>query len=97
MQEDLRPKGDYDYSMKMGVFLGTIVGGVIGAAMIWYVDSPALNAWPLAASIPIFNALGWALFGMIVGSGGLLARLRFDPHTKQHVLRMLHLAQKTGH
>lgn len=74
--EELRTERDYNYSTKVGAFLGAIAGGVIGAAMIWYIDSPALNAWALVASIPILNALGWALFGMIVGSGGLLANLR---------------------
>jgi hypothetical protein len=85
---------EYSYSTKIGAAIGFIIGWALGVAMVLYIDSPALNQWSLVPSIPIWNAIGWALHGMIVGSGGLLADLRFSPRAGHRVNRMLHLADK---
>lgn len=73
--EALSP-ADYAHSIKIGVVIGFAVGVILGLAMIVYIDSPKLySLWPDILSIPLLNGLGWALFGMIVGCGGLLAHV----------------------
>jgi hypothetical protein len=66
---------DYLHSVKVGSLLGFFAGWVIGVALLLYVDSKELNQWPLVASIPLWNALGWAIYGFIVGGGGLFAHV----------------------
>jgi hypothetical protein len=68
---------EYTYSTEIGTAIGFIVGWAIGVALIIYLDSQALKQWSLVPSIPIWQAIGWGLFGMIVGSGGIFADLRF--------------------
>jgi hypothetical protein len=69
-------QADYTHSIKVGVVMGFAVGVLLGLAMIVYINSPQLySRWPEILSIPILNGLGWALFGMIVGGGGLLAHI----------------------
>jgi hypothetical protein len=70
---------DYKHSMKMGIMLGFIAGLLIGFAMLAYIGSEKLNNnWPFAASIPLWNAFGWALYGMIVGGSGALSNFRIS-------------------
>ena len=64
---------DYSYSIKIGSLFGFFAGWLIGVALLFYVDSKELNQWPLVASIPLWNALGWATYGFIVGGSGLFA------------------------
>jgi hypothetical protein len=66
------PESQMNRSLKAGVLWGSFIGWMIGLGMLLYV--PALIHSAGAFSIPAFMALGWALFGLIVGSGGLLAR-----------------------
>jgi formate/nitrite transporter FocA (FNT family) len=61
------------HSIGVGIILGIIVGGILGVAMLLYVDSTRLNHWPGMASLIVSSAFGWALFGMIVGSGGVFS------------------------
>jgi len=65
------PDPQRNRSIKAGVLWGSFIGWMIGLAMLIYV--PALIHSAGAFSIPGFSAFGWALFGLIVGSGGLLA------------------------
>ena len=60
----------------------------IGIALIWYVDSEALNNWPGVASIPIWYGIGWATYGFIVGGGGIFAHLgrKTRPKERKEVL-----------
>jgi formate/nitrite transporter FocA (FNT family) len=60
-------------SLKRGIYGGAVVGFIVGMAILVYTDSPALNRWWGVFSIPISQAFGWALFGMIAGGGGLFA------------------------
>jgi hypothetical protein len=61
-------------SVLRGVYIGAILGLIIGIAILIYTNSPMLNRWWGVPVIPLSQSLGWALFGMIAGSGGLLAR-----------------------
>ena len=64
---------DYGRSVWVGVLMGAVIGGVQGVALLAYVGSPKLTHWGGAFSIPFWSACGWALFGMIVGSGGIFS------------------------
>jgi hypothetical protein len=64
---------DYKHSIKIGSIFGFFVGLLLGIALLFYVDSKELNAWPLVASIPLWNGFGWATYGFIVGGSGLFA------------------------
>ena len=87
MKEELTG-ADYLHSVKIGTLLGFVVGFAIGIALIWYVDSEALNNWPGVASIPIWNGIGWATYGFIVGGGGIFAHLgrKTRPKERKEVL-----------
>ncbi len=53
----------------LAVVAGAIVGWILGLVQIVYVASPTLTLSPLMPAIPIFSALGWSLYGLIVGGG----------------------------
>ena len=80
-----------NYSTKIGMAGGFIVGWAIGVALLLYVNTPALNQWAWVPSIPIWNAIGWMLYGMIGGSGGIFADFRFSPRTQSRLNHALHL------
>jgi hypothetical protein len=65
------PSTQVNRSIRTGVLWGSFIGWTIGLALLVYV--PVLMDSAGALSLPAFTALGWALFGSIVGSGGLLA------------------------
>jgi len=83
-----------NYSTKIGMAGGFIVGWAIGIALLLYVDNPALNQWAWVPSIPIWNAIGWMLYGMIGGSGGIFADFRFSPRVEDRLNEVLHLAER---
>ena len=64
---------DYTLSTKRGVGLGAIAGLLIGILQLLYIDSPALMTWPRILTLVFWQSFGWAIFGMIVGCGGLFA------------------------
>jgi hypothetical protein len=72
---DAPPDPNYSRSVGVGVALGLVVGTLAGVAMLLYVDSVKLNHWPGVTSLVVSSAFGWALFGMIVGSGGIFSNL----------------------
>jgi hypothetical protein len=78
---------EYTYSTKIGSAIGFLMGWAIGVGLVFYIDSPALYEWPLVPSIPIWEAIGWGLFGMIAGSGGIFADLKWERtlHRAPHV------------
>jgi len=65
------PQSKINLSLKRGVIGGAIVGAIIGLAMVLYVGS--FNTFWGELSLVVWESFGWALFGMIVGSSGLLA------------------------
>ena len=74
MKEELTP-ADYLYSVKIASVTGFLVGWAIGIALLLYVNNEQLNNWPFVASIPIWNGIGWMLYGFIVGGSGMFAHL----------------------
>jgi len=74
---------DNAYSVKLGSILGFLVGWAIGVALLLYLNSKDLNQWPGVASIPIWNGIGWGLYGFIAGSGGLFAHIGRKPEAER--------------
>lgn len=75
MREEELTISDYAYSLKIGSVMGFLAGWAIGVALLLYLNSTALNNWPLVASIPLWQGFGWALYGFIAGGGGVFAHL----------------------
>src|SRR5947209_5567295 len=65
------PQPKLNLSLKRGVIGGAAVGALLGLAMAIYMGG-VQNAWQIL-SLVFWESLGWALFGMIVGSGGLFS------------------------
>lgn len=82
MREELTAE-DYAYSTKIGVVLGFLTGWAIGVALLFYLQSDRLNLWPWVASIPIWNGIGWALYGFIGGGSGVFAHLGRKAHQEK--------------
>lgn len=57
----------------MSTVAGAIIGWMIGVAQLIYTGSWPLFHWAFMPLIPIYSALGGALYGMIFGGGGLFA------------------------
>jgi hypothetical protein len=53
---------------------GAIIGWFIGVGQLIVIGSWALVYWPYVPMIPLYSALGWALFGMIVGGSGVFGK-----------------------
>jgi hypothetical protein len=80
-----------NYSIKIGMAGGFIVGWAIGVALLYAVPM-SQGAWEFA--IPFWNAIGWMLYGMIGGCGGTFADCRFSPKTEYRLNHVLHFAEK---
>jgi hypothetical protein len=77
------PMSQTTLSLKRGVIGGAVVGALIGVGMVLYMGS-AHNPWG-EASLVAWEAFGWALFGMIVGSGGLLGKAPMPESLVHHL------------
>ena len=53
--------------------VGAIIGWAVGVAQVIYIGSWELIYWAFMPLMPIYSALGGALYGMIFGGGGLFA------------------------
>ena len=60
-------------SIFTSIAAGAVIGWVIGMAQLIYIGSWPLFYWAFMPLIPIYSAVGGALFGMIMGGGGLFA------------------------
>jgi hypothetical protein len=80
---------DYAHSVKIGSVLGFLIGWAIGVALVVYLDSPALYQWAGVLSIPLSMGSGWALYGFIVGGGGIFAHLGRKPIAEPNEVRHL--------
>ena len=74
MKEELTV-ADSLHSIKIGALFGFVAGAAIGVALLLYLDAEPLNRWPGVVSIPLLNGLGWALYGVIAGCGGLFSNV----------------------
>lgn len=77
------PQSKLDLSLKRGVLGGAAVGILIGILMLLYMGS-AHNPWG-EASLVMWEAIGCALFGMIVGSSGLFAKSPLPAQLVHHL------------
>jgi hypothetical protein len=55
----------------LSMLVAGILGWVIGFVLIGGIGSGALFHWELMPLLPLFNGVGWAMLGMIVGGSGL--------------------------
>lgn len=76
------PQSKVSRSLQTGVIGGAVVGACIGMALL-LCTPPLHNPWG-GASLVVCEAFGWALFGMIVGSSGLLSRATLSAHLLRH-------------
>jgi hypothetical protein len=53
---------------------GAIIGWAVGVAQLIYIGSWELIYWAFMPLIPIYSAVGGALYGLIFGGGGLLEK-----------------------
>jgi len=60
-------------SIITSTMVGVIIGWAVGMAQLIYIGSWPLFYWGFMPLIPIYSALGGALYGMIFAGGGLLA------------------------
>ena len=63
---------------------GAIIGWAAGIVQLIYIGSWPLIYWGFMPLIPIYSALGGALYGMIFGGGGLFAQSK-DSETETGV------------
>jgi hypothetical protein len=54
--------------------IGVIIGFAVGYAQLAYIGSWELFSWTWMPLIPLYSALGWGLFGMIVGGSGIFLK-----------------------
>jgi len=76
-----RMEAERTHAMIWSVVVGAIIGLAIGVAQLIYIGSWDLFYWEFMPLIPLFSALGWALFGMILGGSGLFSKS--NPSTKE--------------
>ena len=63
--------------------VGAIIGWAVGVAQLIYIGSWALIYWAWVPLIPIYSALGGALYGMIFGGGGLFMKKSVEEKIKK--------------
>ena len=76
------PQSKLNLSLKRGIIGGAVAGALIGIAMLLYI--PSLHTPWGEASLVAWESFGWALFGMIVGSSGLLATAPLPANLVKH-------------
>jgi hypothetical protein len=81
---------DVIYSVKMGSVMGFLVGWAIGVALLLYLDSKELNQWPGVPSIPLWNGIGWALYGFVCGGSGIFANIGRKTQAKEEEAAIEH-------
>jgi len=78
------PESRFLESSRNGIAVGFLIGWAIGIAQLLYVGSNELYSWAYVPMIPIYSALGWALFGFIAGVSGIFAKAALTPELKCH-------------
>ncbi len=77
------PQAKMSLSLKRGIIGGAILGALLGWAMSVFMGG-LTNVWQVL-SLMFWESLGWSLFGMIVGSGGLLSKPRLSSDLVHHL------------
>jgi hypothetical protein len=67
----------------LGAVTGAILGLVLGIAQLIYIGSWDFFYWGYMPMIPLYSALGWALYGMTVGGSGIFDVKEPAPKRKQ--------------
>ena len=60
-------------SIILSMLVGAILGWAIGVGQLLIMGSWDLFMWAWMPLIPFYSALGWALFGMIMGGSGVFS------------------------
>ena len=77
------PQPKLNLSLQRGVVYGAILGALLGLAMALFMGR--VEGFWQVVTLMFWESLGWALFGMIVGSSGLLARPRLASKLVHHL------------
>jgi hypothetical protein len=77
------PQPKLNLSLQRGVIYGAILGALLGLAMALFMGR--VEGFWQVVTLMFWESLGWALFGMIVGSSGLLARPRLASKLVHHL------------
>jgi hypothetical protein len=68
-QSEREAKRQTRYTL-MSTVAGAIIGWIVGVVQLIYIGSWPLIYWAYMPLIPLYSALGGALYGMIFGGGG---------------------------
>ena len=60
--------------MWTSIIASAIVGWFIGVGQLLIMGSWDLFYWSLMPMVPLYSALGWGIYGMILGGSGLFAQ-----------------------
>ncbi len=82
-----RAEADRTYCTKLSTVVGGLVGWVIGATQLYVIGSWDFFYWTYMPLIPFYTALGWALFGMIIGGSGLFSKSRVSRKRSESAAR----------
>jgi hypothetical protein len=68
------PEVDQTHATIVSVLVGSIIGWFMGIAQLIYIGSWEFFYWPFVSMIPLYSALGGALYGMIIGASGVFSK-----------------------
>ena len=69
-----RAEAEQTYQALLSVVIGGILGWAMGVAQLIVIGSWDLFYWAWMPLIPFYNALGLALYGMIIGGSGIFSK-----------------------
>jgi len=69
-----RAESERTHQMLLSVVIGGIIGWAVGVAQLIVIGSWDLFYWAWMPLIPLYNALGLALYGMIIGGSGVFSK-----------------------
>jgi hypothetical protein len=58
------------------MLVGAILGWAIGIGQLFAIGSWKVVYWAYMPLIPLYSALGWSLFGMIIGGSGVFSKAK---------------------
>src|SRR5262245_29110887 len=61
-------------AMTWSVLVGGFIGWGLGIGQLLFIGSWEFFYWPFMSMIPLYSALGGALYGMILGGSGIFSK-----------------------